>query len=110
MKPAADLPNWKAFAAGLRNAVHKQQTASKSQMLMHERLRHWRNLQLLVRFFSIGCVFVLLLVFFTPPIPAAGLRTDEVRVAAIAGTVLLAGALSHLMARYSVEASPLCLY
>lgn len=74
-------------------------------MVMHERLRHWRNLQLLVRFISIGCVFVILLVFFTPPIPAAGLRTDEVRVAAVAGTVLLAGTLSHLMARYSVEAS-----
>lgn len=87
-------------------AASDQGIAPGTVLLAQEGVRRCRNLRLLIGLISAGAVLVLLLIFFTPPIPAAGLRAADLRVAAAAATMLLAAAIAVILRRFcSVEAA-----
>jgi len=87
-------------------AASGQGAAPAAVLLAQERTRRCRNLRLLMGLVSAGAALVLLLIFFTPPIPAAGLRAADLRVAGAAATMLLAAGIAVILRRFwSVEAA-----
>jgi PAS domain S-box-containing protein len=102
LKSGLGLLNLKSLTAWWESTPLGKQAAWDSSIRAHDRIRHRRNLWLLVSLMSVGCVIPLLLILLTPPL--GRVRADEVGVVAAAVIMLLAAGLAYLLARWrSVE-------